>query len=271
MHQERIARGALACAALIALAAPAAPALADDAPLSGFTTYGSGELDGIVTTADGKPAAGVTVYIAPAAGAQQQVVTDAHGRYRAVLKDGGAYTMVFVEGALRVGGQISVPTRVDGGEAIEIHEAVAPAVIPRPLAPTWRVPAYSEAAMGRGVWARAWLMLDVDARGDVARLKLLTRPGHDLDPIAIREAFELRFKPALDRSGRPTSALVLWSYEWPSYWWMTERRYPPGRMPAEVAKIPCKGTGGTFRYYRDCAKPELARGMAEPWIARPRK
>jgi hypothetical protein len=271
MRKDRIARGALACAALIALAAPAAPAAADDAGLSGFTTYGSGELEGSVTAADGKPAVGATVYIAPAAGAPQQVVTDAHGRYRAVLRGGGAYTMVFVAGPLRIGGQISVPTRVAEGEAIEIHEAIAPAVMPRPLSPEGRIPAYSDAAKDRGAWARAWLMLDVDARGDVARLKLLTRPGHDLDPIAIREAFELRFEPARDRSGRPTSALVLWSYEWPSYWWMTERRYPLSRMPAEVAKVPCKGAGGTVRYYRDCATADLARGMAEPWIARPRK
>jgi hypothetical protein len=261
---------ALVGAALLALAL-AGPAAADDEGLTGFTTHGSGELSGMVTSLDGKPLAGVTVHITTASGAQQQVPTDKQGRYRAVVKNGGAYTMVFVRGAVRLGGQISVPTKIDDTEAIEIRETIPPAVMPRPVNLMWMIPEYSEAAKDSGVWARAWMMLDVDERGTVARLKLIGKPGHDLDRIAIRDAFKLHFEPARDRVGRPTRALLVWSYEWPSYWWMAERRHSAERMPAEVDKVPCRGTGGLRKYYRDCTKADLTRGVAEPWIDRPRK
>ena len=251
--------------------APPAPTAATDEGITGFTTHGSGELSGIVTAEDGKPLAGLTVHIATAAGAQQQVVTDKQGRYRAVIKDGGAYTMVFVRGAVRLGGQISVPTRVAEGDAIEIHETIPPAVMPRPLTSTALIPAYSDAAKDRGAWTRAWLMLDVDEQGAVARLKLLTKPGHDLDQTAVQSAFKLRFEPARDRSGRPTRALILWTYEWPSYWWLTEQKLSAERLPAKIEGVPCKGSGGTHKYFRDCGKVDVGKGMAEPWIDRPRR
>jgi len=259
---------ALLCA-LLGLAAPAAA----DERITGFTTHGSGELSGTVTARDGKPLAGVTVNIAPSSGARQQVVTDVHGRYRAEVKDGGAYTLVFIKAsdAVRLSGQISVPTHVDEYEAIEIHETVAPAVMPRPLSSTSSIPEYSDAAKQRGPWTRAHLLLDVDDRGLVARLKLLGKPGYDLDRIATRDAFKLRFEPARDRVGRPISAMVLWSYEWPSFWWITEQKLPVDRLPSEALKIPCKGAGGTLRYYRDCSTADLTRDAVEPWIERPRK
>src|SRR5262245_43545756 len=97
----------IAVLALGALAAPAPAEPSADDGITGFTTYGSGELSGVVAAADGKPLAGVTVHIVPAAGAPQQVVTDSQGRYHAVVKDGGAYAMVFVKGRVRLGGQIS--------------------------------------------------------------------------------------------------------------------------------------------------------------------
>src|SRR5689334_18197365 len=106
----------LTCAALLGLAAPAASD--DRLHLTGFTTHGNGELSGVVTSPDGKPLAGVAVNIAPASGPRQKVVTDAQGRYRAVIKDGGAYALVFVAGDVRLAGQISVPTQIDGNEAI---------------------------------------------------------------------------------------------------------------------------------------------------------
>jgi hypothetical protein len=265
VHRTR----ALACAALIALAAPAA---ADEEHVTGFTTHGDGELSGTVTTTDGRPLAGVAVHIASASGARQEVVTDASGRYHAVIRNGGAYTVVFVKaGPVKLGGQISVPTRIDEGEAIEIHETVAPAVMPKPLTSPSLIPEYSAAAKDKGVWARAHLMLDIDEQGTVARLKLLGKPGYDLDRIAIREAFRLRFEPARDRVGRPTGALYLWSYEWPSYWWMAQHRFAIERLPEEVAKVPCKGAGGTRSYYRDCSKADPSKGVAEPWIERPRR
>jgi hypothetical protein len=261
----------LACAALLGLAAPAA---ADD-HLTGFTTHGSGELSGVVTSPDGKPLAGVAVNIAPASGPRQKVVTDAQGRYRAVIKDGGAYALVFVAGDVRLAGQISVPTRIGDDkigydEAIEIHEAVPPAVMPRPLTSALLIPEYSAAAADRGAWTRAWLMLDIDERGAVARVKLVGKPGYDLDRIAIRDAFKLRFEPARDRVGRPTGTLLLWSYEWPSFWWMTDHRFSIDHLPGDLDKVPCKGSGGTHLYFRDCSKPDLSKEPAEPWIERPR-
>jgi hypothetical protein len=237
--------------------------------VNGFTVYGGGELGGIVTGADGKPAAGVPVHIAPATGAPRQVVTDAQGRYRAVIEDNDAHTTVYVKGPVRLTSQISAPVRLPEGEAIEIRETIPPAVMPKALADPSRIPEYSEAAKDRGAWVKAWLMLEIDEQGAVARVKLMQKPGHDLDRIAIRDAFALRFEPARDRAGRPMRTMVMWSYEWPSYWWLTEHRYMPDRLPVSVARVPCRGSGGTHKYQRDCSKVDVSKGMAEPWIDRP--
>lgn len=54
--------------------------------------------------------------------------------------------------------------------------------------------------------------LVVDAEGQVASKRLVTRLGHGLDQLAMRLAGKLRFKPAIDTSDRPVPAVVVWTF-----------------------------------------------------------
>ena len=98
--------------------------------------------------------------------------------------------------------------------------------MPKPLTDRAILPEYSEKMTDLDVWARAWLLLDISETGAVTHVKLVNKPGLDLDRIAIRDAFKLRFEPARDRSRRPIRAMLLWTYEWPSYRWMMARDLP---------------------------------------------
>jgi hypothetical protein len=239
-----------------------------DQDLTGFVTHGDGELRGVVTGPEGRPRAGVEVHILPATGAPRRIVTDRDGRYRADLRGGGAHTVVFVEGPVQIEGHISVQSG-ETGDVIEIEDTLPPKVLPELISSPDVIPAYSEAAKDRGAWTKAWLMLEVDAGGLVKRVKLLRRPGHDLERAAIDEAFRLRFAPALDRTDRPVRSILLWAFEWPSFWWMLDHGHSTDRLPADAARVPCRGSGGTFKYYRDCSAPDLNGALAAPWIERP--
>jgi hypothetical protein len=74
---------------------------------------------------------------------------------------------------------------------------------------------------------------DVDERGTVTRLKLLKRPGFDLDKICIDEAFKLKFSPALDDAGRPMKTYMLWTFEWPSWGWLIQGNGTAMRRPVD--------------------------------------
>jgi hypothetical protein len=144
-----------------------------------------------------------------------------------------------------------------------------------------KTPPYSDEAIESDAWTRAWLLLDIDARGTVTRIKYLKRPGYQLDDIAAREVFRLRFEPARDRRGKPQRTWIVWGIEWPSYFWLIDRLgiasgmppivgFPPERMDAHV---PCKGSGpmnlGSIHpAYRDCSMPDLSgRYFASlPWL-----
>lgn len=239
-----------------------------DDDLAGFVTHGEGELRGVVTGRGGRPVPGIEVNILPASGAPRRIVTDREGRYRTVLRGGGAHTIVFVQGPVQVEGQISVQSGA-AGEVIEIQDTLAPKVLAELSSKPGVIPPYSEAAKDKDAWTKAWLMLEVDARGLVKRLKLIRRPGYDLERAATEAAWTLRFAPALDRADRPVSSIVLWGFEWPSFWWMLDHRHRIDRLPAEAARVPCRGAGGTFKHYRDCSLPDLNRALVEPWIERP--
>jgi hypothetical protein len=147
-----------------------------------------------------------------------------------------------------------------------------------------KAPPYSDDAILSDAWTRAWLLLDIDSRGTVTRFKFLKKPGFDLEQIAARQAFGLRFDPALDAQGRPQRTWKIWLIEWPSYGWLIARLgvasgmppkigFPPRRMDAYV---PCRGSGpmnldSIHPAYKDCSKPNLTRRHfdAQPWI-RPR-
>lgn len=170
-------------------------------------------------------------------------------------------------------------------EVIVLEDTRQPAVMPQPVDPkvATRAPPYSDKAIAHDAWVRAWMLLDVDERGVVTRLKLLKRPGYDLDEIAVREGFKLRFTPARDAANRPVKTLILWPIEWVANSWlvrfghgtrtrMPEKRGPEGRSAA--AYVPCRGSGpwkmgSLHKGYRDCSTPDLAKAKTEPWILRP--
>lgn len=233
-----------------------------DAQVSGFVTDWTGELTGRVTTLDGQPLRDEAVHVATAKG-EQIVKTDGEGRYRAQLVGVGA-KMVFVRRQARIIGQNGVSTIEGGEEVLLIEETMPPKVMPRNLGSTRRVLRYSDEARAADVWLKAWLILDVDERGAVQRVKLIQRPGYGLDEVAIQAAFAERFAPAQDQRGRAVSTMMLWSYEWPAYWWMSEHARKLDELPAEVAEVGCRTQPGST-HLRDCAPPDLGRGYFLPW------
>ena len=161
------------------------------------------------------------------------------------------------------------------GETIVIEGHAPPKVQPKPVKNYFRIaPAYSDAAIESDIWSKAYLLLDINDRGTVTRVKLLKHPGHDLDLIAIDTAFHLKFSPAQDDSGRPIPSSVVWPIEWPSYWWMIDLFGLATRIPDEIVHVPCRGSGpmhlGSIHpTYRDCETFPLSAFETEPWIQGP--
>lgn len=160
------------------------------------------------------------------------------------------------------------------GEVIVIRERRPTAVAAKPRRRRLGPPPYSDRAAVSNRWARAWLLLDIDRRGRVTRLKFLNRPGYDLDEIAIREAFKTRFEPARDAAGRPTASYMLYALEWPSYWWMIKLVGTVSNRMRDPGYVPCRGSGPLnldmeVPVYRDCSLPDLSRVRAVPWIEPP--
>jgi len=234
----------------------------------GFMTYGAGELSGSVVDENGTPQPGADVHLVLGAAPERIVKAGADGKFKVAVTENGT-SWIYVRFA-----KIRTPTLVasDGTESIvEIHEAIPPAVQAQSLARPFTIPPYSDEAMDRNYWTRAWLVLDIDKSGTVQRLKVLNRPGMGLEPIAIREAFAMRFQPARDRSGQPMGTLVIWVFEWPAYLWLTEHGSPRTIPARAVGAVPCRLDGTTRTTYRDCTSPALGSMNAEPWIDRPKK
>ena len=244
----------------------AASAIADN-EVTGFVTSGSGELSGRVTDLDNKPLKGVKVHIAPKHAAEQIVTTDADGTYR-LAHFAGDYAYVYVEAKVKIAGQVVVAAKDGDVETVEMRETLPPAVQPKPLTPTWIVPDYSNLAEDKNTWARAWLLLEVNVNGDVTRVNLLDKPGLDLDKIAIRDALKLKFEPARDRANKTVPAMVVWTYEWPPYFWMVNYAAKPHQLPNIVGLVPCKPDGRST-VIRNCSKPTMANAMTEPWFTKP--
>jgi hypothetical protein len=167
------------------------------------------------------------------------------------------------------------PPRYVPGETIVIHDSLPPKVLPHPKKNYHRMaPPYSDEAIDRDVWAKAWVLLDIDARGVVTRVKLLKRPGYNLDSIAVAHAMKMRFDPAEDAKGNPMPTQLLWSMEWPSYWWLVDLDEPPNRVPPRAEHVPCAGSGpmnlGSLHPgYRDCSPPpDLSKISGEPWLTK---
>ncbi|MEJ7597242.1 MAG: carboxypeptidase-like regulatory domain-containing protein [Kofleriaceae bacterium] len=256
-------------ASIVVLASPAA---AED-PVSGFEIYGPGELTGRVVSEDGKTLANVEVHVTSKSGGDRIVKSDKQGNYKLKLKAGrDEASFVFVRDPhARVEGKLALSVTIDGNEAIEIHESLPPAVMAKPRDAWAAIPEYSKVAIDKDVWTKAWLLLDVSASGEVTQLKLLKRAGYDLDPIAIREGFKLKFEPARDRTKHAIRSQLVWGFEWPSRSWLLGKGRSLYRMPAEVKTVPCRSTTGAFRpQHRDCANADLGKGLSENWLVAPR-
>lgn len=264
-------------------------------------------LEGRVTDLLGKPVAGARVHVLVGAD-KQTVTTDQDGKYRVVVDGGKDVSVVVGAGALHTFRRGSIKDgaieRLDfevelaEGEVIRIIDEKPPAVPPRLPRDTPRItPPYSDEAVVRDAWAKAWLLLDIDETGKVLRVKLVKRPGFGLDEIAVKEAMKLRFEPALDERGKPMRTKMFWAMEWPSHGWLVEHNGTATRMPVEayaidpfmsgfgglsglkappteasaLGKVRCAGSGPLnldYRYpvYRDCSKPNLKKVPLLPWL-----
>lgn len=243
----------------------------------------------VLDTKHGTPVESALVLVAGPTGVEHQLNTDAAGRYSAQVKP-GAYILIFVYGTARSSGRVVVepgkPAYLEGkvdateGEVIVIRDKIRPPVPPRPTNHKWKkAPPYSDRAVLEDAWTKAWLLLDIDERGKLQRIKWLKRPGYDLEKIAISEVSKLEFDPARDSSGKPIRTWLIWSIEWPSAWWLdkfvgTRSGMPPivGFPPRRMDDyIPCKGSGpwhmgSLHKTYKDCSQPDLKVAGREAWF-----
>jgi hypothetical protein len=201
-----------------------------------------------VTDVLGRPVRDARIYVLPRAGEPVQTETNIDGRYTAKVSTIGTHGVVIAIGKAHTfrtvivqrGATNTLDVELDldteGGEVIKIEDKKRPqpAVKPKPRQDPRQSLPYSDESVERDAWARAWLLLDVDEAGRVTRLKLLKKPGFDLDEIAIREAFKLRFDPARDAQGRPMKTYVLWTMEWPSWGWLVQGNGTALRKPADA-------------------------------------
>jgi hypothetical protein len=255
---------------IVAIAGLAGQAHADK-HVAGYVAGGAGELRGRVVDDAGLPVRNAQVHVLSSTGSEVIVTTDDDGQYRAATRTDETYSVVYVLGNAKIGGSVVTTEAVDGNEVVEMHEVMPPAVPPVPTTNPAMILDYSDAAMDHDTWTRSWLLLDITEGGTVKRIKVLDRAGYDLDAIATRAAFKLKFEPARDRAKHVMPALVLWSFEWPAYWWL--RKGHEGqmrRMPADAGAVPCKGTGPTNTVYRDCRSPSVANAISQPWIEKPK-
>jgi hypothetical protein len=267
----------------------------------------TGRLTGTLTdSTTGKPVGDVVLFVTRN-GAEEAVTTDADGRYSIELPPGG-YDLVFArDGATRetrhvslaAGATFAWDAKVDvpagevihlvdaapeqelrGNEVIVVHGKIpAPPVLPKPKNyVVTKAPPYSERAIMSDAWTSAFMLLDVTETGEVARVKFLNKPGFDLEPIAIKESFKLRFEPARDASGKPIETWLVWKIEWPGSWWLVDMEIPGTMMPSEnmMSHVPCAGSGpwhmGSIHpIYRDCRKPDMKNVDRAPWILPERK
>lgn len=232
----------------------------------------------------GAPIEGAVVHLQAPGGAALTTSTTADGTYGFDVVP-GRYQITFLRGAtqqtativIEAGTPASLTGRLDDvvDEVIVIDDSKTPAVMPVPIRKQVKLatPPYSERAILEDAWTRAWLLLEVDTRGNVTRLKMLKRPGYDLEPLAIAEGFKLKFTPARDEHGKAVATLILWPIEWPAQSWLFALQGQPTRMPEPrlVAAVPCKGAGpwrikSVYKGYRDCSRPDMSRLSKEPWI-----
>lgn len=185
-------------------------------------------------------------------------------------------TLPFVLAALVIAGSGGA-TVAFAGETIIIHDT-APAHAPKPKQNYFKIaPRYSDYAILHDTWTKAWVLLYIDEKGQVTRLKLLHAPGAGLNQIAVDTGLGMKFSPAQDANGYAVASKVVWPIEWVSYWYMVDFEGVGTRVPVEKLKyVPCAGTGpwmmGSFHpAYRDCTPPDLSQEDNLPWLTKQSK
>ena len=268
----------------------------------GRTAEADAYLVGRVTDLLGKPVAKVRVHVLTP-GDHQIVETNDKGEYRVAVNGNEQVAVVvgagnfhtFRGGTLKDGStqRLDFELEVAEGEIIRIIDDKPPAVPPKRPASAPRVtPPYSEEAIVRDAWAKAWLLLDIDVTGKVTRVKLVKRPGFGLDDIAVKEALKLTFEPALDADRKPVRSTIYWAMEWPSHDWLMAHQGTATRMPAEsyaidpfagfgalsplfeeksLSHVPCVGAAplnldDPHPTYRDCSRPNTEKARYLPWL-----
>jgi len=134
-------------------------------------------------------------------------------------------------------------------------------------------PEYSEQAILKDAWTVAWMLLDIDEKGRVTRVKFLRYPGYDLEKIAVKTAFGLQFEPAIATDGKPTRSYMVWPIEWPSHGWLVRFTGLSTGIP-DTSHVPCRGSGplhlgSLYPVYKDCSEPIMTNANFQPWLARP--
>jgi TonB family protein len=71
---------------------------------------------------------------------------------------------------------------------------------------------YTAEALRDRVSGDVQLVLMVDPLGHVGSATVRRGLGHGLDEIATRLAMQIRFRPARDRAGKPTTGTVRWRF-----------------------------------------------------------
>lgn len=245
----------------------------------------------VVDVNRGGAIAGAHVQITDRTGVRGTATSDRNGGYSVELPP-GEYDVMFAYGAERVTRHVFVTractTALDAqgdftGEIIVVQDQKPPAVPAQPIGVSpRRAPPYSDEALDKDAWTRAWLLLDVSSDGEVRQFKFLKRPGYDLERIAASEAFRLKFTPARDEHGDPIRVWIVWGIEWPANGWLIAHNLPRTTLPASVGfpphaatlGVPCKGSGpfdqgALHPGYRDCSEPDLSVAGKETWILRP--
>jgi len=246
----------------------------------------------ITDTLTGMPVEHAQVYVSNAAGPVRVVTTDRTGRYAIDLAPGTYDVTIQLETSraqahllIEPGQAMILDSQVEStpGEVIEIHDPLPPKVMPKPTNfSRTRAPPYSQEALDKDAWARAWMLLDIGPDGAVKRFKFLKRPGYDLEKIAAAEVFKLRFEPARNDDDKPMGTSIVWGIEWPSAGWLEAIIGTRSRMPSmhgfpprgQTDYVPCKGSGpmnlgSVHPTYRDCSGPDLSRVGTEAWIVKP--
>jgi hypothetical protein len=115
-------------------------------------------------------------------------------------------------------------------------------------------------------------------------MQFIKRPGYGLDDLAVKRAFQMRFEPARDISGKAIPSQRLWKMEWPSYDWLVgddwqntattgwRQIYFGRKIPDMVA---CADSGVPMNMgewsprYRDCTPPDFSVLATAPLITKP--